>query len=280
MSRNYYYLVAGLPDIVLDGGKKYSTMAQFIEDIADQVHPADRQLLALLRRPIDNRNLLRMIDETQEGFEPGGTFSETELAEELKVPLHAPAYMKTFIEAHREGHQLFGEILPGDRLEWLFFDEVTTHPNEFISAYFTFERDLRNVLAGLNVRALADTPQAGQFSLEKMLVGRNDVTAAMLRSSAADFSLSSMLGWVEPLVSLDRGDPVAFEKHIDALRWRVCDDLTTFSYFGIETICAFCIRLSRAVRWQELSEEEGRKRFTELVDGMTARVSADATAVQ
>jgi len=39
--RNYYYLVAGMPDIVLDQSKISVTLSEFKEELKVNLHPAD-----------------------------------------------------------------------------------------------------------------------------------------------------------------------------------------------------------------------------------------------
>ena len=43
------------------------------------------------------------------------------------------------------------------------------------------------------------------------------------------------------------------------------DELTLFSYFHIETILSFCIKLGMVERWQHLQPETGRAMFDRLV---------------
>jgi len=57
-NRQYYYLIAGLPDIVLDQPKMPFSVAAFREELKTHLHPEDYQLAEWLFLPADNRNLL------------------------------------------------------------------------------------------------------------------------------------------------------------------------------------------------------------------------------
>ena len=57
--RNYYYLVAGLPDIVLDQKKLSVSIIDFREELKSHLDPKDYVLVSLLFLPFDNTNLLK-----------------------------------------------------------------------------------------------------------------------------------------------------------------------------------------------------------------------------
>jgi hypothetical protein len=272
MTRNYYYLVAGLPDIVLDGGKKALSVAQFVAETAPLVHPDDASLFELLRYAVDNGNLLAILEKREEDFDERGVFAKDELLEQVKVPDGLPRYMQAYVEAHAEGRAVFADCSPENQLTWLFYDEMCSHGNEFVRRWFTFERDLRNVSAAINCRhaAAQDQSREAAFTLQRAIIGRNDVAETILKSNAPDFSLSSQLPWVERLLGLSRDNLVAYEKNVDTLRWDTLNDLTTFAYFQIETLLAFTIKLGMVERWQGLDEAEGTKRFERLVEELTS----------
>ena len=106
--------------------------------------------------------------------------------------------------------------------------------------------------------------------MQRAIVGRNDVAQTILRSTTPDFSLSAQLPWIERLVGLSRDNLVELEKSIDTLRWEMLNELTVFSYFAVETLLAFCIKLGMVERWQGLDESEGEKRFTALVEELAS----------
>ncbi|MBD3316827.1 MAG: DUF2764 family protein [Chitinivibrionales bacterium] len=271
MARNYYYLVAGLPDLVLEGNKHVPSLPEFIDDTMGQVDPDDAKLLALLRRPADNHNLLVLLEKRDEELDPLGNFSREELELGVRIPDELPSYMQTFVEAYREGRQIFAGYTSDDQLSWLFYDEVTAHPNSFIREWFTFELNLRNVLAGLNCRKMAGV-EGSTYSFESNIIGRNEVAEHILKSNAPDFSLSSLFPWVEDVLAFDDKDPVGFENSVDTLRWDELNELTLFTYFRIETILAFCVKLGMVERWLKLDPETGKKKLDRLIEELVSGV--------
>ncbi|MBD3390400.1 MAG: DUF2764 family protein [Chitinivibrionales bacterium] len=270
--RNYYYLVAGLPDLILDGGKKMLSVGEFVQEASGLLHPDDAALFDMVRYPADNGNLLALLEKRDEEFDARGVFSQEALEDGIKSPDGLPGYMRTYIEAHKEGKLPFPELSAENQLTWLYYDEACAHENAFVREWFAFDRDLRNVISALNCRSAASEGLGEErpFLLQRAVIGRNDIAEAILKSNAPDFSLSAQLPWVERVTGLGRDNLVEYEKSIDTLRWDILNDLTTFSYFQIETVLAFTIKLGMVERWQELDEQAGREKFDRLVEELTS----------
>lgn len=270
MGQNYYYLVAGLPDIILDDGKLSVTFGELMQEVSEQVDAPDRELLALMQLPFDCRNLVSVIDKKENGFDSRGCFSREELLDGVKNPDALPSFMQEYIESVNEGKELFPGLAKEDQLTWLFYEEVTGHNNTFIAEWFSFERDLRNVIAGINYRRQLEHIEALGSEREKpvsaIVLGRNEIAEAVLRSSAPDFGIGHSVPWIEQILAASKGTLVEFEKAIDTLRWNILNDLTCFSYFSIETILAFVVKLIMVERWKSLDPEIGKERLDLLVN--------------
>ena len=77
----YYYLIAGLPNLMFDGGKPPFTISMFKDQLAPFLTKRDKRLLELLFLKIDNKNLLEQLQNTDCEPTPGGKYT----VEELKV---------------------------------------------------------------------------------------------------------------------------------------------------------------------------------------------------
>lgn len=278
--RNYYDLVVGLADISPDAARIPLSAAEFIAQTAELVHPDDAVLLRLLQLPRDNRNLITLLEKLARPFEPGGAYDHETLTAELANPETLPEYMCAFIAAYRADELLLPDMNSDDRLSWFFFEDMKSHKNEFISSWFTFECELRNILAALAVRRgmphLQQREPEYLTCLESVIICRTDVEEHLLASSAPDFGLAEQLPWIEQVLQLPVDDFIQRERSIDQLRWGMLDELTTFSYFQIETLLAFCLRLMIVERWMGLDPQTGRKRLEELLQGLkpAARTAA------
>jgi hypothetical protein len=157
-----------------------------------------------------------------------------------------------------------------DQLTWLFYDEMAKSKNKFVREWYEFDLNLRNVFTGLNIRkrlghveALAtDREKPGAFTI----IGRGDVAEAVLKSSAPDFGLAQEYPWVERVIALSRGGLTDMEKGLDDLAWEMLNELTVYSYFHIETIGAFVLKLLIVDRWMKLSPAAGKARLDKLVE--------------
>jgi hypothetical protein len=274
MTGNYYYLVAGLPDLFLDEGKQPLSCIESISEIREQLSGCDAGLFSFLQYPFDNRNLVSLLTENSDVFDARGYFTEEELTASLKVPEDLPGYMQLFLEAHGENRSPQQGLTPEDRLAWFFYEEACDNANTFIREWFTFDRNLRNVIAGINCRKeLSHLDELGtdrDKAASALVVGRDEVAEAVMRSNAADFGIASQFPYVERVVALARKDVQEFEKGIDNLRWEMLDEMTTFSYFGAETVFAFFIKLTIVERWMALDPETGKEKRDRLLEELMA----------
>ena len=270
MARDYYYLVAGLPDILLDGGGECPPYAGFVPEVMEQVSEDDAGLFRWLRLPHDNRNLITLLEGKDREFDGSGNYSEEELRYEIETLDTIPRYMQVLIEAYRASTPLYQNITWEDQLNWLFYEETERIGNIFLREWFEFELNLKNLLVAVNCRrygiplekrltARMEQPEA------QCLVGRNEVAETIIGSNAPDFSITPLFPWVERVLSFDHTDPLSLEKDLDELRWEVLDEMTMFCYFQVETLLAFSVKLGITDRWRRLRPEVGGEMFNRLV---------------
>lgn len=265
MTGQYYGLVAGLPDIVLDSGSMILNSKEVISEFMERLIPADRSLFACVRYPFDNANLVNLMEKRGRLHDPRGNFTSDELNDLIKTLSGCPLYMENFLLSEKEGKVLFQGLSSENTLASLFFEEMTNHSNQFIRDWFSFELDLRNVLAALNIRKTKS-----DLNLENVLIGKNEVVEHVLRSSAPDFSLSSSRPWVEKIVSASEGVLLEREKLVDQLRWDEVDELTMLTHFQAETCFGFFIKYCLAERWLSLDPETGREMMDKLVNDLSS----------
>ncbi|MCX8042788.1 MAG: DUF2764 domain-containing protein [Desulfobacterota bacterium] len=261
LERNYYYLVTSLPDIVLEHPRMVATAAAFMDDITELLDPRDAQLLRTVRLPADNTNLITLLEARHDAFAPGGNYPQEQLEQEIKKPETLPDYMQEFLQAQREGRQLYPELTTEDQLARLFYEQVIEHENEFIAAWFTFELNLRNALA-----ALALKKKLPHLHGRRAVLCCNDVAEQMLKSASPDFGLGEKLPWIDHVVELQDHALPEREIALDRLRWEMLDELTVSAGFRIETILAFCIKLILLERWVRLDSVAGKEKLEQMVE--------------
>jgi hypothetical protein len=258
-SRNYYYLVAGLPDIVLEQSKLSVSLSDFKEELKVHLHPDDYNLLETLFLPADNRNLLNMVLKNIVEFDDTGKYTLDELEEEIKEPEMLPGYMKNFINISKTTQPQDADMAWEDQLTALYYEYVEQAENDFLRTWFAFERDINNILTGLTARR-------HKFPAENQLIGDNTVTNAIRKSNARDFGLTAEFPFVEKLIQINENtNLLEREKAIDQLKWNFIDELNTFNYFSIEIILGFVIKLGMVERWLKLDKKTGEEMFRQLV---------------
>ncbi|TVR73240.1 MAG: DUF2764 family protein [Marinilabiliales bacterium] len=258
--RNYYYLVAGLPEILIDQKKLNFSIADFKEDMEYHLHPDDFGLVELLFLPADNKNLLNLLMKTGGEFDNSGKYSQEELEEEIREPSAAPEYMQQFITAYKSGNSVFDGLSWEDQLTWLFYEYLLQCPNAYLREWFDFDLNLRNIVAGFNVRK-------HKLEGDKFFIGDNSIVQAVKKSTLKDFGLVNDFGPMEKLVAIHENENL-LEREIamDKLRWEFMDELNTFNYFTIEVLLAFVKKLQMINRWLDMDYETGKEMFTKLLD--------------
>jgi len=258
--RNYYYLVAGLPDIILDQKKLTLSIAEFKEELQYHLHPTDYHLVELLFMPADNLNLLNLILKTGEPFDEMGKYTQEELEQEIKDPVNTPEYMQRFINAYKSETPVYDGLSWEDQLTWLYYDYVKDCRNVFLRDWFEFDLNLKNIVAGFNVRK-------HKLNGERYFIGDNFVVQAVRKSSLKDFGLSNDFDHMEKMMTIQENENLLErERAMDMMRWEFMDERNTFNYFTVEVLLAYVVKLKMVKRWLEMDIETGKQMFRKLID--------------
>lgn len=257
--QNYYYLVAGLPDLSIEQGKLQYGTAEFREELKTGLSSSDYRLMELLFLSSDNHNLLSLLRKDNKPLLPDGVFSTELLAGEIREPLTLKSYMKLFIESFRAESRLYPNLSEENELSTLWYEELLTVKNDFLREWFTFELNLRNVLLVLAARK-------NGLPYENQIVGSNMVAEIIRRSNARDLGLSAEWPWIEKVLAIAESEDILVrEKAIDLLRWNILDELNTFNYFTVEVLMAYYLKLGMIERWLRLDFATGEKLFRRLL---------------
>jgi hypothetical protein len=274
MGKEYHYLVAGLPDLLIDDSKLPITVNEFRGFLAESLDPDDFNLIRLYFYRYDNQNVLSRLKDPEAEFDNRSNLSESDLDEILQgvkdgsvniASLGAPRYFQTFIEAFWSDDTKLFEGKPRDlELSELYYAYICSVNNPFIAKWFCFERDLQNIITASQCRKY-DTP------VENQLVGSGEFIEKLIRSNARDFGIDSEFPMRDKILkAIDDEDIREFEKKIDLVKWEFLDDEEFFYYFTVEKLFSFLIKLSIVERWMALDKETGRRLFNEMLKKMEA----------
>lgn len=145
--------------------------------------------------------------------------------------------------------------------------------NEFLRAWFGFNRDLNNILTAaicrkhnLNLREQIKV----ESEKESERLGVNSVAQQILSNpNAKDFGLTGTTPIVEQVLRIAAMENLLErEKAIDAIREAWLEERTMFDSFGIEKVLAYWLQNEILHRWDKLTMETGERVFRELVNDM------------
>ena len=266
---SYYCLVAGLPDVLFDGSKTAFTIDRFREDIYPSLSPADAKCIDLFFLAWDNENLLKVLREGSEvELARTGCYSKDALLDIIAQvkngdarDAQVPAYLYDFLERYFASEQGEPRLWP-DVLSAHYYAYAMKAHNKFVSAWFTFNLDVNNILVAMTARKY-------KMNVADVVIGDNEVADALRTSSARDFGLSGSFEYLEALQRLSENDKLQEREHqLDEIRWAWLEDNSVFNYFTVERLYVFLQKLDIISRWTKLDSETGMQRYNELIDNL------------
>ncbi|MDP2424193.1 MAG: DUF2764 family protein [Bacteroidales bacterium] len=259
INRNYYYLVAGLPDIIIEQSKITLALTDFKAELNEHLHPDDYKLVELLFLPADNRNVLNMLMKNIGDFDTSGRYTFDDIEDGIKEPEIFPHYLATFINHFKDNNPIVPNSSWENQMTTLYFDYIHKFDNAFLREWFLFELNVKNVLTALNSRR-------HKLTYENQLISNNIVVECIRKSNARDFGLANEFPLVEKLLQInENSNLLEREKALDLLRWHHLDDLNTFNYFTIEMILGYVIKLGIVERWMKLDKKTGEQMFRQFL---------------
>ena len=268
MKKNYYALVASMPDVAADDAKPALSVAVFKEEYLPRLSAKDRTLAELVLLKYDNRNLLAYLRQGEDaGFDPRAVYPREAWIEAVaKVKADdgqgrtLPPFFYKFIAAWPTLEETAEGRLPEDILAEAYYAHAEKAGNRFVRDWFAFDRDVNNVLTALTAR------QHG-FQPATRLIGGDEVAQALATSGSRDFGLGTELDWLDTLARIhDTTDPVERERKLDLMKWDWLEEHTFFHYFSVERLLALLIKLDIVERWASIDATRGRHVFRELVE--------------
>ncbi len=266
MVKNYYCLVAGLPDILL-GDKKVLYNSLILRDsLSEELDKEDFKMAQALYLPFDHYNLINILYNQKNEFDPRGVFSPMELEkltdkksiENIEEGLY-PSYLVSFVNDFLFAEEVLSSVKAEVVLFMKFVDYLKSFSNKFVSSYVDYIVNIKNIFAALTGRKYA-------LPYEDELIGEGEVVEALLKSRSRDFGLANDVEYIESLIQIyEEENLLERELKIDRMKWAHLDELTFFNYFSIERVLAFIYKLLMVERWISLDEEQGRQMFQQLV---------------
>ena len=277
MSKYYYYLVAGLPELTLEDSKLSYTVADFKAELYPDLSDEDRRLIDLFYLKFDNANVLKLLKDKDAAIDSRGNYSAEELAEFISslkdgdevADAVFPSYLSTFISEYFNT-PAEDDFLHEDRLAALYYAYAMKCRNKFVSSWFAFNLTMNNVLVALTARKF-------KMDIAPLIVGDTEVCEALRTSGARDFGLTGEVDFLDQLVKISETEElVEREKKIDQLRWNWMEEATFFNYFTVERLFVFLLQLETIERWISLDKEKGNQLFRSIIATLKDEVQIPA----
>ena len=277
MSKYYYYLVAGLPELTLEDSKLSYTVADFKAELYPDLSDEDRKLIDLFYLKFDNANVLKLLKDKDAAIDLRGNYSAEELVEFISSLKEGdeiadavfPSYLSTFIFEYFNA-TAEDDFLYEDRLAALYYEYAMKCKNKFVSSWFAFNLTMNNILVALTARKF-------KMDIAPLIVGDTEVCEALRTSGARDFGLTGEVDFLDQLVKISETEElVEREKKIDQLRWNWMEEATFFNYFTVERLFVFLLQLEMIERWISLDKEKGNQLFRSIIATLKDEVQIPA----
>lgn len=267
MGKNYYYLIAGLPDISMDDTKPACPAEVFRTEYYPELTADDRALVDLIWLEQDNRNLLALLAKKDAEPETEGLFTAEELREVIRMTRedekwnsHFPVYFRDFIKAYDAENA--ESILPVDLLSSYYYTYAMEADNMFVSRWFAFNLDMNNILSALTARK-------HRLAAASVVIGEGEVAEALRTNGSRDFGLGGNVERLERIQQIHDTDNLVEREHrIDAMRWDWLEEESFFDYFGIEKLFGFVVKNRIVERWAKLNKEAGNEILRSMIASM------------
>lgn len=275
---SYYYLISGLPEVKLSDSKAKYDINEITQNILSNLSDKDIKLFNYFIYQNDNKNLVNAIALSKGLFSPYSVHLEPSIFSKEEIQKYAnlsnlPNYMVKFLEDNKNTEWENIRHIENSLLS-SYYEEMIQTGNAFIREYALFMRNLKNILAALNGKALGFSGD----EISKELIGDYPLISALTKSSAADFGLGREIPYINSIIdtfnSSDKADPYNLENVECSLVNRFLDRLTSIKSFTTDNLFAYYINLTYAVSINGRNEEEGKKHLQTLVNSLKNEASA------
>ncbi len=271
MRREYHCLIAGLPELFFDTDKINLTLADFKNLLKEVLHFEDFRLIETFFWRYDNINLLKLLKHPESEINELGNLSKAHIEEIFLLvkddSLNSffrdiPAYFGVFINAWKNELPIFPGKEWENQITQLYYTYLSRTDNRFVRNWFEFEMNLTNIITAFNCKK-------HQLKPDNELIGNNEITEKLIKSSSRDFGISNEFPKLESIINaLDEENIIDKEKRIDIIKWELLNDWSFFHYFTVEKVFTFTLQVEIVQRWLALDKETGQKLFNSLLSNL------------
>ncbi len=257
---NYYCLIAGLPEISPDDKKLSLSVQELRSYLNDYLTKEEIDVINLFFYPNDNAQILRLLQKQEPDPTLQTVFTASQLEDEINDPMFVPSYIKEYLLDLNKEDKEKNNRLPEVELSERYWNFMLSQKERLVKKYAEFSLNIKNLITAINCRKY-------QIDIEKEVIGNSYFVNQLKTSRAKDFELSDDYPYVDKILALFEKDSTAEREYkIDMLYWEFLDDMTEHKYFTFDNVLAFMLKLMILERWSNMTTEQGKKIFRELLD--------------
>ena len=257
---NYYCLIAGLPEISPDDKKLSLSVQELRSYLNDYLTKEEIDVINLFFYPNDNAQILRLLQKQEPDPTLQTVFTASQLEDEINDPMFVPSYIKEYLLDLNKEDKEKNNRLPEVELSERYWNFMLSQKERLVKKYAEFSLNIKNLITAINCRKY-------QIDIEKEVIGNSYFVNQLKTSRAKDFELSDDYPYVDKILALFEKDSTAEREYkIDMLYWEFLDDMTEYKYFTFDNVLAFMLKLMILERWSNMTTEQGKKIFRELLD--------------
>jgi len=263
VGKQYYYLIAGLKDLIIDPDNKLVDIDEFIEFCGEQLDEKDFISLKKLFIFNDIKNAAKIGVDRSVYLTPS-FYSREDFTEHQKDTDRLLPFLAEYFYHRNNDEQENPELNEVDELVHLFYDHLEDEEDRFVKSYFEFELNLRNISNAISMRV------KGNFDKNR-LINRGDYIESMVRSNTLDMGLTDEFPYITKLIeAYHSNDMIKIEKTIDEIRWDFLDSSVGLDHFGAVVVFGYMIKLVSVDRWLNITTDKGKS----VLDGLISKIRA------
>lgn len=151
--RKYYYLIAGLPDLIPDDKKLVYTSVRLREYLQEELHPDDFKLVEMLYLPWDHDNLVKLIYKEEFVWDERGNFPKDFIEQlidrkqyELIDASDLPGYLIDFIEYSHNSDEDLPKSKAIRMLTEGWYNYLQESENKFVRELASYKQTIGNLV--------------------------------------------------------------------------------------------------------------------------------------
>jgi hypothetical protein len=252
---NYYFAATTLPVLKI-GDPPDITFEQLMTLFKDNLNDRDYAKTKTVRLFYDLINIRAFWQ--RDPLEPYGNYDINQLEENLINRTGFPDYLYAYLE---KNESLEERLKHFPQLLACFFRQEAANSSQFLSSYFSFERDCRLILTAFRAKKLKR-----EFLEEFQYEDPNEDIIAQLLAQRDAKELEPPEGYENLKIIFEetQNDPLALHQALCNYRFQKIESLLGIDFFSIDRLLGYMIQLILVEKWLELDQKRGREMISQL----------------